>query len=136
MSTARRLGALTSLSTASISTFVVAPAIAPKTSAPNRPAPNLVAENGKWKVQCETRPAGKDAAQSDAQKPGRQHDAPSDLAAEHQHKGLSNQDGLAHDGLYSKGQDHATEGKACLPRGPPRAEFIRHELSFYRFREI
>jgi invasion protein IalB len=30
-------------------------------AAPNRPAPDLIAENGKWKVQCETRPAGKDA---------------------------------------------------------------------------
>lgn len=29
-------------------------------AAPNRPAPDLIAENGKWKVQCETRPAGKD----------------------------------------------------------------------------
>jgi invasion protein IalB len=28
---------------------------------PARPAPDLIAENGKWKVQCETRPAGKDA---------------------------------------------------------------------------
>ena len=28
--------------------------------APDRPAPDLIAENGKWKVQCETRPAGKD----------------------------------------------------------------------------
>ena len=27
---------------------------------PNRPTPDLIAENGKWKVQCETRPAGKD----------------------------------------------------------------------------
>ncbi|MGB7206102.1 MAG: invasion associated locus B family protein [Anderseniella sp.] len=30
-------------------------------AAPNRPAPDLIAENGKWKVQCDTRPAGKDA---------------------------------------------------------------------------
>ena len=29
-------------------------------AAPAGPAPELVAENGKWKVQCETRPAGKD----------------------------------------------------------------------------
>jgi invasion protein IalB len=34
---------------------------APKGAAPNRPAPKLIAENGKWKVQCETRPARKDA---------------------------------------------------------------------------
>jgi invasion protein IalB len=38
---------------------------APKTGAPNRPAPELIAENGKWKVQCETRPAGKDAKGKD-----------------------------------------------------------------------
>ena len=29
------------------------------------PAPDLIAENGKWKVQCETRPAGKDAKGKD-----------------------------------------------------------------------
>jgi invasion protein IalB len=29
-------------------------------AAPAGPAPELVAENGNWKVQCETRPAGKD----------------------------------------------------------------------------
>jgi len=29
------------------------------------PAPELVAENGMWKVQCETRPAGKDEAGKD-----------------------------------------------------------------------
>lgn len=28
--------------------------------APAGPAPELIAENGEWKVQCETRPAGKD----------------------------------------------------------------------------
>ena len=33
--------------------------------APNRPAPDLIAENGKWKVQCESRPAGKDAEGND-----------------------------------------------------------------------
>lgn len=33
---------------------------APEGAAPDRPAPELVAENGQWKVQCETRPAGKD----------------------------------------------------------------------------
>jgi len=32
---------------------------------PNRPAPELVAENGKWKVQCESRPARKDAEGKD-----------------------------------------------------------------------
>lgn len=35
---------------------------APQAAASNRPKPQLVAENGKWKVQCETRPAGKDAS--------------------------------------------------------------------------
>ncbi len=34
---------------------------APQGAAPNRPKPQLIAENGKWKVQCESRPAGKDA---------------------------------------------------------------------------
>ena len=38
---------------------------APKTGAPNRPAPQLIAENGKWKVQCESRPARKDAKGKD-----------------------------------------------------------------------
>ena len=33
----------------------------PRAAAPNRPKPQLIAENGKWKVQCESRPAGKDA---------------------------------------------------------------------------
>ena len=32
---------------------------------PGRPAPELIAENGKWKVQCENRPASKDAAGND-----------------------------------------------------------------------
>ncbi len=34
---------------------------APRAAAPNRPKPQLVAENGKWKVQCESRSPGKDA---------------------------------------------------------------------------
>ncbi len=38
---------------------------APQGGAPDRPAPELIAENGKWKVQCETRPAGKDAEGKD-----------------------------------------------------------------------
>ena len=35
---------------------------APRAAAPNRPKPQLIAENGKWKVQCETRSPGKDAS--------------------------------------------------------------------------
>lgn len=35
---------------------------APRNAAPNRPKPQLIAENGKWKVQCETRSPGKDAS--------------------------------------------------------------------------
>lgn len=31
-------------------------------AAPKRPPPQLIAENGKWKVQCETRPARTDAS--------------------------------------------------------------------------
>lgn len=38
---------------------------APKGAAPNRPKPQLIAENGKWKVQCESRPARKDAKGKD-----------------------------------------------------------------------
>lgn len=38
---------------------------APAGANPNRPAPQLVAENGKWKVQCESRPARKDAKGKD-----------------------------------------------------------------------
>ena len=34
---------------------------APQGAATNRPKPQLIAENGKWKVQCESRPARKDA---------------------------------------------------------------------------
>lgn len=38
---------------------------APGAANPNRQAPELVAENGKWKVQCESRPASKDAQGKD-----------------------------------------------------------------------
>jgi len=38
---------------------------APQGAASNRPKPQLIAENGKWKVQCESRPARKDAKGKD-----------------------------------------------------------------------
>lgn len=37
----------------------------PNAARPNRPPPELIAENGKWKVQCESRPASKDAQGKD-----------------------------------------------------------------------
>ncbi len=37
----------------------------PNAARGNRPPPELVAENGKWKVQCESRPARKDAQGKD-----------------------------------------------------------------------
>lgn len=37
----------------------------PNAARGNRPAPELIAENGKWKVQCESRPARKDAKGKD-----------------------------------------------------------------------
>ena len=37
----------------------------PRAALPNRPKPQLIAENGKWKVQCESRSPGKDASGND-----------------------------------------------------------------------
>ena len=63
-------GVISALATASMAQQQVSPVSpkqfgprvnAPKGAAPDRPKPQLVAENGKWKVQCESHPAGKDA---------------------------------------------------------------------------
>lgn len=65
------VGLISALATASVAQQKVAPVSpkqfgprvnAPQGAAPRRPKPQLVAENGKWKVQCETRSPGKDAS--------------------------------------------------------------------------
>lgn len=65
------VGLISALATASVAQQKVAPVSpkqfgprvnAPQGAAPKRPKPQLVAENGKWKVQCETRSPGKDAS--------------------------------------------------------------------------